>query len=192
MAMEHFDEKIVPTFKLSSPGSCTSSPKFASPAVYLGGLPAILTSSSLTPRYTNYMKSVINDPLGQTHSHASSEHCFCCFVFLDLKSGDWRTNVRMDVRTTCVKTMIPTGRDFGLAEWIKKDWKYSNVAKLLLTFQFPWLKMIRLCLEISWNTTKCHQMSIVFLTVSMRKCLTQLNLVLLNKESHELWLMIFF
>ena len=33
------------------------------------------------------------------------------FVFLDLKSGD--------VRTTCAKTMIPTSRDFGLAEWIK-------------------------------------------------------------------------
>ena len=36
---------------------------------------------------------------------------FCCFVFLDLKSGDGRT--------TCAKTMIPTRRDFGLAEWIK-------------------------------------------------------------------------
>ena len=35
---------------------------------------------------------------------------FCWFVFLDLKSGDGRT--------TCAKTMIPTGRDFGLAEWI--------------------------------------------------------------------------
>ena len=35
----------------------------------------------------------------------------CCFVFLDLKSGDGRT--------TCAKTMIHTGRDFGLAEWIK-------------------------------------------------------------------------
>ena len=35
---------------------------------------------------------------------------FCCFVFLDLKSGDGRT--------TCAKTMIPTGHDFGLAEWI--------------------------------------------------------------------------
>ena len=41
---------------------------------------------------------------------ASSEHCFCCFVFLDLNSGDGRT--------ACAKTMIPTGRDFGLAEWI--------------------------------------------------------------------------
>ena len=35
-----------------------------------------------------------------------------CFVFLDLKSGDGRT--------TCAKTMIPTGLDFGLAEWINK------------------------------------------------------------------------
>ena len=38
---------------------------------------------------------------------------FCCFVFLDLKRGDGRT--------ICAKTMIPTGRDFGLAEWIKKE-----------------------------------------------------------------------
>ena len=37
---------------------------------------------------------------------------FCCFVFLDLKSRDGRT--------TCAKTMIPTGHDFGLAEWINK------------------------------------------------------------------------
>ena len=35
---------------------------------------------------------------------------FCYFVFLDLKSGDGRI--------TCAKTIIPTGRDFGLAEWI--------------------------------------------------------------------------
>ena len=34
----------------------------------------------------------------------------CCFVFLDMNSGEGRT--------TCAKTMIPTGRDFGLAEWI--------------------------------------------------------------------------
>ena len=36
------------------------------------------------------------------------------FVFLDLNSG----NVRTDVRTTCAKTIINTGRDCGLAEWI--------------------------------------------------------------------------
>ena len=37
---------------------------------------------------------------------------FCWVVLLDLKSGDGRT--------TCAKTIIPTGHDFGLAEWIKK------------------------------------------------------------------------
>ena len=60
---------------------------------------------------------VINDPLGQTHSHASSEHCFLLFCFLDLKSGDRQTDGQ-HVR----KTMIPTGRDFGLTEWIKNIW----------------------------------------------------------------------
>ena len=34
---------------------------------------------------------------------------FCCFVFLDFEKC---------ARTACAKTMIPTGRDFGLAEWI--------------------------------------------------------------------------
>ena len=43
---------------------------------------------------------------------------FCCFVFLDLKSGDERT----DGRTTCAKTMIPTSCDFGLAEWINNGY----------------------------------------------------------------------
>ena len=46
---------------------------------------------------------------------------FCSFVLLDLKSGDGRT--------TCVKTMIPTGRDYRLAEWIKK-------AESLVKFKF--------------------------------------------------------
>ena len=41
---------------------------------------------------------------------------FCCFVLLDLKSGESR-----DGRTTCAKTIILTGHDFGLAEWINKD-----------------------------------------------------------------------
>ena len=39
---------------------------------------------------------------------------FCCFVFLDLKRGGRTDNVCEN------KTMIPTSRDFGLAEWIKK------------------------------------------------------------------------
>ena len=37
---------------------------------------------------------------------------FCCFVFLDMKIGDGRTDKNN------AKTMIPTGRDLGLAEWI--------------------------------------------------------------------------
>ena len=61
---------------------------------------------------------VINDPLGQTHCHEPSiEHCFLliCF-FLDSKSTYLWTDAQ-HVR----KTMIPTGRDFGLAEWINKN-----------------------------------------------------------------------
>ena len=55
---------------------------------------------------------VINDPLGQTHSHASSEHGFLLFCFArSVKRG--RTDGR-----TCAKTIIPTGRGCGLAEWI--------------------------------------------------------------------------
>ena len=56
---------------------------------------------------------VINDPLGQTHSLASSEHCFLLFCFARFEK--WT-----DERTTCAKTMITTGRDCGSAEWIKK------------------------------------------------------------------------
>ena len=56
---------------------------------------------------------------------------FCCFVFLDLKSGDGRT----DGRTTCVKTMIPTGHDFRLVEWIKNvtsPWsKFKQMSRIL-------------------------------------------------------------
>ena len=37
---------------------------------------------------------VINDPLGQTHSHASSEHCFLLFCFSRFEKWGW-----MDVQT---------------------------------------------------------------------------------------------
>ena len=49
---------------------------------------------------------------------------FCCFVFLYLKSGDGLT--------TCEKTMIPTGRDFGLAEWINKSDPPGTATKLVV------------------------------------------------------------
>ena len=51
-------------------------------------------------RPTKDKTGVINDPLGQTHSHASSEHCFLLFWFSRF--------VRTDVRTTCAKTMSVT------------------------------------------------------------------------------------
>ena len=60
---------------------------------------------------------------------------FCCFVLLDFEK--WG-------RTTCAKTMIPTDRDCGSAEWIKNGRKIeskayiglplcNNKAKLTLT-----------------------------------------------------------
>ena len=52
---------------------------------------------------------VINDPLGQTHSLASSDHYFMLFCFARFEK--WG-------RTYVQKTMITTGRDFGSAEWI--------------------------------------------------------------------------
>ena len=62
---------------------------------------------------------VINDPLGQTHSVASSDHYFLLFCFA--RSEKWR---RTDERTTCAKIVITTGRDCGTAEWINK---YKNL-----------------------------------------------------------------
>ena len=64
---------------------------------------------------------------------------FCCFVLLDLKSGDG-TDVRTNVRTTCAKIIITTGRDCGPAEWINKkvaihgnpavsEWRREKVKK---------------------------------------------------------------
>ena len=64
-------------------------------------------------------KGVINDPLGQTHSLASSEHCFLLFCFARFEKWG-RTYGRTDVRT-CAKTMMPTCPDCPLAEWIKRD-----------------------------------------------------------------------
>ena len=56
-----------------------------------------------------YKTGVINDPFCQTHSLARSVQCFLLFYFARFEK--WG-------RTTCTKTMIPTSRDYGLAEWI--------------------------------------------------------------------------
>ena len=62
---------------------------------------------------------VINDPLGQTHSQASSDHYFHLKIVLfyySLKS-EIVISYRY-VQTICVKLLITTGRDCGLASWI--------------------------------------------------------------------------
>ena len=61
------------------------------------------------------IKKKTNDPLGQTHSLASSEHCFHLkFVLFLLDFEKWgRTDGQ-------VQKMITTGCDYcGSAEWIK-------------------------------------------------------------------------
>ena len=50
---------------------------------------------------------------------------FSVLFFVDLKSGDVR--VRTYGRTTCAKTIIPTCRDFGLAECIKNGMYNSGI-----------------------------------------------------------------
>ena len=92
-----------------------------------------------------------NDPLGQTNSHASSEHCFLLFCFARFEK--WG-----DGRTTCAKTMIPTGRDFGLAEWININiykaiilaWKFVcflEKAMSFPSFHWPIIKYCFSCLK---------------------------------------------
>ena len=65
------------------------------------------------PQNRNSNKTgAINDPVGQTHSLASSEHCFAWNLFCFARF--WKANGW----TTCAKTMITTGRDCGPTEWI--------------------------------------------------------------------------
>ena len=72
-----------------------------------------------------YKTCVINDPLGQTHSLANSEHCFV------LKSGDGRTDGQTNEQNVH-KTIITTGRDCGSASWIKSTKRF---------FRKTWNKM---------------------------------------------------
>ena len=72
--------------------------------------------SSTKAEIPSYKTGVINDPLGQTHSHANI--VFCCLDFLDLKRGDGWTDgqhVRKQLSLPAV--------DCGLAEWIKNPLK---------------------------------------------------------------------
>ena len=92
----------------------------------------------------NYKKTgVINDPLDQTHSHASNDHRFLLFCFSRLKSGDGRTD-----NITCAKTMIPTDRDFGLAEWIKNNHLVTAVIYKELFNLVGWKLWANICIRI--------------------------------------------
>ena len=52
----------------------------------------ICLKQMITKEIQHDKTGVINDPLGQTHSHASSEHCFLLFCFSRFESGDVRTD----------------------------------------------------------------------------------------------------
>ena len=66
---------------------------------------------------------VINDPLGQIHNVASSDHYshlkFVLFCEI-LKSGEGRMDGRTNVQTPPprVKLEIKAGHDYGSASWI--------------------------------------------------------------------------
>ena len=66
----------------------------------------------LTREYSDNKTSVINDPLGQTHyiqPVAITILTKNCFVLRDFEKWNGRS---------CVKIVITTCRDCGLAEWI--------------------------------------------------------------------------
>ena len=73
--------------------------------------------------------SVINDPLGQTHSPASSDRYsrlkFVLYCEI-MKSGDERKDGRTD--NTC-DIVVTTGRDCGSASWINNTCGSVNNAK---------------------------------------------------------------
>ena len=79
--------------------------------IFTHGLRSSVRLSRKKPRQNIY---AINDPLGQTHSPASSNHYSHLQVALFWKM---RTKGRTD---TTWEKMINTGRDCGSASWIKK------------------------------------------------------------------------
>ena len=75
--------------------------------------------SNNKPRNTRQVSSMIHSARPIVMPVANI--VFCCFVFLDLKSGEGPTDGQTYGRTTCAKTMIPAGRDCGAAEWTKRN-----------------------------------------------------------------------
>ena len=67
--------------------------------------------------YLQIIQGVINDPLGRTHSPASSNHYFHLKIVFFLNLEKLGRTYR---QTTCVeiKIVITAGRDCGLVSWI--------------------------------------------------------------------------
>ena len=109
---------------------CSQLPGFVEQAAncsFVVCLPPLLISHQKAVKIRKNKTCVINDPLGQTDSLASSDHCFLLFiVLLYWKSGDGRTDERTNGWTTCAKTVITTCRDCGLAGWINKTGVINN------------------------------------------------------------------
>ena len=74
----------------------------------------------------------INDPLGQIHSPASSDHySHLKFVFVLRDFEKWE---RTDVQTPRAKIVITTGRDFGSASWINKTGVINSLNFVMVSF----------------------------------------------------------
>ena len=71
---------------------------------------------------------------GSNH-YSTLESFLVCDI---LKSGDRHSYVQTDGRTTCVKIVITTGRDFGSASWINWDGLFPF---LLCTFFLDFLHL---------------------------------------------------
>ena len=75
-----------------------------------------------------YKSGVINDQLGQINKFASNKHCFQLKFVVLLDFEKWG---RTYGRTTCVKIIITTCRDCGVAEWI-------NTHRIVFSFTYLW------------------------------------------------------
>ena len=86
---------------------------------------------------SQHKTGVINDPLGQTHSHSS----FLLFCFSRFEKWG-RTDGRTDGQQIA-KTIISAGRDFGLAEWINNTIHVCQYLKLLFVINNFCFKLIK-------------------------------------------------
>ena len=122
---------------------------------------------------------VINDPLGQTHSLASSEHCFLLFCFA--KFEKWG---RTDGRTACLKTNMPA----VTVDWPSGSNKLSNLVSNLRA-SFHHLENTSLADRRTRTNTmlKISQFQITLRnSIIDRKCFTEWKIKIFLLK-HEIW-----